>query len=207
MNRLMALPVLSAETDDCSFAGTRLTSCYLRQGRAPSPKEIDMNSLILDGRAMTPPLSFASSRRDASVKSTRTFRRIEDRQFAMMEATFGRTGGLARDNVVAHQLRRHTGQPVSALAHWIVERTIVCLPWHSHMLVPMFQFNPDDMTLRPGAHEVLRELVDVFDDWELALWFARPNAWLHGATPVDKMVHDQLAVHRAARADRFIARG
>ena len=166
-----------------------------------------MNSLFLDGRAMASPMAFDSSRRNTGVKSTRTFCRIEDKQFAMMETAFSRTGGLASDNVAAHHLRRHTGQPVSTLAHWIVERAIVCFPWNSHTLVPMFQFDLGEMTLRPGATEILRELVDVFDDWELALWFARPNAWLNDATPVDTMAHDQPAVHRAARADRFIARG
>lgn len=166
-----------------------------------------MNPLFLDGRATAAPIACDPSRRETSARSTRTFSRIEDKQFAMMASAFSRTGGLARDNAVARQLRRRTGQPVSALAHWMVERTIVCLPWNSHTLVPMFQFDPVDMTLHNGVTEILRELIDVFDDWELALWFARPNVWLNGIAPVDAMAHDQLAVHRAARADRFVVRG
>lgn len=132
---------------------------------------------------------------------------LEDKQFSMMEAAFLRTGGLVLDNAVAHQLRRHAGQPVSVLAHWIVRRRIVCFPWKSQTLVPLFQFNAEEMTLRPGVSEILGELVDVFDDWEIAHWFATPNSWLDDASPVDAIAQDCAAVQDAARADRFIAYG
>jgi hypothetical protein len=71
----------------------------------------------------------------------------------------------------------------------------------------MFQFDMSNMSLRRGLPEVVEELSGVFDDWELASWFVQPNCWLHDAAPVDVIADDPAAVLRAARADRFIARG
>lgn len=166
-----------------------------------------MNSTVLGERIVVPPIGFDPSCRAISLPPLHLFRRLEDKQFSMMEAAFLRTGGLAIDNLVAHQLRRHEGQPVSVLARWIVRRQIVCLPWKSHTLVPLFQFNAQEMTLCPGISEILGELVGVFDDWEIAHWFSTPNAWLDDATPADAFARDSAAVHDAARADRFIAHG
>ena len=134
-------------------------------------------------------------------------RREEVRQFGMMQVAFMRTGGLAMDDFVVDQIRRHASQPISVLAHWIVERIIVGFQWESRTLVPLFQFNPVDMTPWPGTCEIVRELIDVFDDWDLAVWFAQPNCWLGHESPVDAIKHNQPAVHQAARADRFITRG
>ena len=136
-----------------------------------------------------------------------SFRRTEDRQFIMMEAAYLRTGGLVSGDEAARILRRHSSQPISQLARWIVERTIVSFYWNSRTLVPLFQFDRSDMSMRAGTSAVVRELHDVFDDWDLATWFAQPNSWLNDAVPVDVIEHDQPAVVDAARADRFIARG
>ena len=136
-----------------------------------------------------------------------SFRRTEDRQFVMMEAAYLRTGGLVSGDEAARILRRHSSQPISQLAHWIVERSIVSFYWNSRTLVPLFQFDRSDMSMRAGASAVVRELHDVFDDWDLAMWFAQPNARLSDVAPVDIIEHDQRAVAEAARADRLVARG
>jgi hypothetical protein len=136
-----------------------------------------------------------------------SFRRTEDRQFVMMESAYLRTGGLVSGDEVARILRRHSGQPISKLARWIVERSIVSFYWNSRTLVPLFQFDRTDMSMRAGTNAVVRELHDVFDDWDLATWFAQPNAWLNDAAPVDVIEEDQPAVVQAARADRYIALG
>jgi hypothetical protein len=62
---------------------------------------------------------------------------------------------------------------------------MVSYVWQSQTLVPMFQFDRSDMALRRGVSQVIDELADTFDDWELAAWFAAPNSWLEGAAPVD----------------------
>jgi len=140
-------------------------------------------------------------------QSSRPSRRIEDGQFKMMEAAFGRTGGCMPQEIVASHLRHRAVRPSTMFADWIAARAVVSFPWGSHRLVPLFQFHANDMSLSQGTADVVLELVDVFDDWNLALWFAQPNTWLENAAPIDVIEHDQTAVHAAARADRYIARG
>ena len=79
--------------------------------------------------------------------------------------------------------------------------------WRQERLLPLFQFETPDMSVHAGASQVIRELVDAFDDWEVALWFAQPNSWLHDEVPADLVRCDPAAVLRAARTDRYIARG
>jgi len=127
-------------------------------------------------------------------------------QLAMVDA-YRRTGGLVSGNEVALLLRRHSTQPLSLLARWIVTRRVVSYVWQSEIMVPLFQFDRRDMSLRQASSEVVDELAGTFDDWELAAWFTQPNSWLHDAAPVELIDVDQAAVLQAARADRFIARG
>ena len=164
-----------------------------------------MNAVLVE--PLAPTKLFDAPREASRGKPACPLRRLEDRQFSMMEAAFDRTGGLAIDNAVAHRLRRYTGQPVSVLAHWIIRRQIVSFPWHGHTLVPLFQFESGDMFLHASVVRVLKELVPVFDDWEIAHWFATPNSWLDDATPVDLIACEEAAVCDAARADRFVAHG
>jgi hypothetical protein len=93
------------------------------------------------------------------------------------------------------------------LARWIVERRVVSFGWHGEYLVPMFQFDRADMTVRRPVSAILDELDGTFDDWDLATWFALPNTWLDDEAPVDVVLRDPHATLQAARADRFIARG
>ena len=124
----------------------------------------------------------------------------------MMVDAYRRTGGLVNDAELALLLRRHSTQPLSLLARWIVARRLVCYVWQSEILVPLFQFDRDDMSLRRETGQVVDELAGTFDDWELAAWFAQPNSWLQNTAPVELIDVDQRAVLQAARADRFIAR-
>jgi len=122
-------------------------------------------------------------------------------------AAFARTGGLASCANAALMLRRRTSQPVSMLGRWIVERRVVSFVWRGELLLPMFKFDRADMGVRAAVGAVLDELDGTFDDWDLATWFALPNAWLGDQAPVDAIDRDADAVRHAARADRFIARG
>jgi len=134
-------------------------------------------------------------------------RRIEDRQFLAMHRAFAPTGGLLTGDQLANRMRRHTEQPISALARRIVERSVLSIVWESQILLPGFQLEPSDLSVRPVVHSVIEELKAVFDDWELALWFAQPNAWLNDIVPVDLLAQRPEAVLVAARTDRFVAKG
>jgi hypothetical protein len=102
---------------------------------------------------------------------------------------------------------RPISQPISMVARWIVGRQIVCVLWRSQTLLPLFQFEPDRSSLRPGLAAVMAELTDVFEDRELAQWFARGNTSLDGAAPADRLASHPNDVWQAARTDRFIATG
>lgn len=130
----------------------------------------------------------------------------EPRTAAMVQV-YERTGGLMRSEDVLFLLRRRSSQALSLLARWIVDQRVVTFEWQADRLVPMFQFDLADMSIRPEAAAVLADLAGIFDDWELASWFVEPNAWLQGRTPVDALLADTQAVLDAARADRFVARG
>jgi hypothetical protein len=71
-------------------------------------------------------------------------------------------------------------------------------------LVPVDQ---SKISLRLDVQQVVHELAYAFDDWELALWFARPNIWLQQVAPLAAIDKDLSAALQAARADRFVAIG
>ncbi len=167
-----------------------------------------MNALLIDNRIAAGVRAGATAPMPAACTQTfDTSRRLEDRQHEVMRAVFTCTGGCATEVAVARQLGRRSTRLPSTLMTWIADRTIVSFPWRSHTYVPLFQFCPDDMSPRREVTEVVRELADVFDDWEMAFWFAQSNSWLEGLAPAEIIVHDPAAVHAAARADRYIARG
>ena len=120
---------------------------------------------------------------------------------------FNRTGGIFPADEVESLLEGKVERPLSNLARWLAAREVVSFPWQSRIMVPLFQFNLVDMTLRPGVSQVTFELIDIFDDWDMTCWFVRPNSSLGGATPLDLMETNQPAVRQAARLDRFLVRG
>ena len=124
-----------------------------------------------------------------------------------MERAFSAHGGSAGGDEIVRRLRLRADQPLSTLARWIVGRSVVHFEWQDSTLIPVFQFDLPDMSLRPTVGQVLGELNPVFDDWDVALWFAQPNSWLRDMLPVDVLQSHPLEVLHAARADRFVARG
>jgi hypothetical protein len=135
------------------------------------------------------------------------FQCLADRQIELMNVAFRDHGGILSGDAVAERLRPMFSQPISMLARWIVARSVVSLAWQGHTMIPMFQFQPCDLSIRSSFSRVLDELKDTFDNWELGLWFATPNTWLDDRAPVDCLDENWIDVVQAARADRFIVRG
>jgi len=158
-------------------------------------KEQDMRSMT-----MTDLASPCTSRREAPL------RRAEDRQYLNMEIVYARHGGLAEGDDVARRLRRRSPQPGSLLARWIVERSIVSFYWRGRVLVPKFQFNDLDQMPRQEVMSIVSELTPFLDDWDAALWFVEPNAWIEFQLPIDLMASNPYAVLQAARGDRHVAK-
>ena len=120
---------------------------------------------------------------------------------------FSDIGGVVNGDTLATLLRERTGQPISLLAGWIVHRRVLSFSWHSQTFLPLFQFDLALPQVRPGVLQLMAELRGVFDDLELADWFARPNSWLGDIAPARLYVDNFPAVLHAARADRFVALG
>ncbi|MDB5858752.1 MAG: hypothetical protein JWQ76_2441 [Ramlibacter sp.] len=131
----------------------------------------------------------------------------EDGQYRELQHAFRPGGGIASADEVTNLLRWRTDQPISVLARWIVDHRVLSFDWQSLTMLPLFQFDLSTMTLREPVSQVIRELVPALGGWDVALWFARPNAWLEDASPIVAIHTDARAVYDAARADRFVARG
>jgi hypothetical protein len=116
-------------------------------------------------------------------------------------------GDIATVTDVAKRLRAKVRQPVSVLAHWIVDRSVVTFSYGAGLMLPLFQFDFDQGCVRSGAAAALSELTAVMTDEEIARWFSLPNTWLNGAVPAQLLLIDVPAVLAAARADRFVAKG
>ena len=131
------------------------------------------------------------------------------RDFAALREAYRISGGMSRGDDLARMLcNRQSGDFVS-LAMLILAREVFAFQWQQSYWVPMFQFDLRDLSVKANAnaHRVVSELVDQFDGWALAVWFAQPNSWLHGARPVDMLNSNLAEVLEAARSDRFIAAG
>ena len=127
--------------------------------------------------------------------------------FDAMVDVYKTCGGTARADDLAMLLeQRRVGDFVS-VARQIVSRDIFSFEWQNHIWVPMFQFNPVDMSVKQEVRRVAHELAAVLDNWTLSQWFIEPNAWLNGKRPVHLMDNQFSSVLGAARADRFVAEG
>jgi len=122
-------------------------------------------------------------------------------------AVYARHGGMLRADEVVLSMRSDWDQPISVLARWIVSRAVVTIDWRSEILIPVFQIDFRSRELRTGCREIVAELNDVMDGWEMAQWFATSNPWLGGLAPVDMLAVSWRSVVDAARVARFIVRG
>lgn len=127
--------------------------------------------------------------------------------FVSMLNAFRPSGGTARGDELANLLQdRARGEYVS-LARLISTGRLFSFRWRESFWVPMFQFDPDDLTIKPQPQKVVSELAGVLDDWSLARWFAEPHPALRGERPVDCIERYAADVLSAARADRWVMLG
>jgi hypothetical protein len=127
--------------------------------------------------------------------------------FDDMIGAFKAFGGTARADDLALLLQEKRKGDFVSLAKRMVSRDIFSFEWQNHFWVPMFQFDPKDLTVKQEVRRVVHELSSVLDSWTLALWFTEPNAWLKGKRPVEMLDRYFSDVLAAARADRFVATG
>ena len=130
-----------------------------------------------------------------------------DRDFIAMLAAYRATGGIARTDDLARMLNEQRRAGLDGLAGLIARGTVFGFEWRGAFWLPMFQFEPHDLTLKPAPRQVVAELTAEFDGWAMAVWFAQPNSWLYDRRPVDLLDSQLNQVLEAARTDRFIATG
>ena len=134
-------------------------------------------------------------------------RRPSSAGFATLLGAYRSSGGTARgDDLARLRADHHRGGYVS-LARLIAAGEVFGFEWRQTLWIPMFQFDPRDLSIKPALRQILAELAVDFDSWGLAAWFANGNTWLDGQRPLDLLDRDLPAVVDAARADRFIAAG
>ena len=79
---------------------------------------------------------------------------------------------------------------------WKAHRRVFSVAWGDVEQFPLFQFAMGE----PIA--AMRDLLTFFSglsEWQIALWFFAPNAWLENAPPMDVLQRDPEAVIAAAR--------
>lgn len=132
---------------------------------------------------------------------------LQAREYRKMKHAFSASGGLVSSDDALTLLMRHTDQPISQLARWIVDREVISFQWEWRTVLPLFQFDLPTMTPRSSVTAVIRELIPALSDWEMCLWLIAPNAWLADAAPLDAISLDARAVLDAARGEHFLLRG
>jgi hypothetical protein len=133
--------------------------------------------------------------------------RFSDEQFDAMCASFHPTGGVARGDDLALLLEDHRRGAGASLSKLVALDRVFGFDRDGTFWVPMFQFELDDLRIKPAALKVRAELAAEFDGWEVASWFAEANAYLRDRRPVDLLDSNLRDVLAAARIDRFIAVG
>ncbi len=128
-------------------------------------------------------------------------------QFTTMLEAYDATGGLARVEELVSLFERCAGPSVATLANWIERREVVYFEWHADIWLPWFQFHRLDLRPHPQLAPLLGILQQTYSPWETANWFARPNEWLGGHSPITCLLKDLAAVQCAAQVDCLIANG
>ena len=144
---------------------------------------------------------------DGDLLAPQTTHMFNQTGFDDLISAYKGSGGTARADDLALLLAEKGQGSFVSLAKSIVKGDVFSIEWNNHFWLPMFQFEPCDMTMKRSVRKILRELRHVLDTWALAAWFAEPNAWLKNRRPVDMLDANFPAVFAAARADRFVAAG
>jgi hypothetical protein len=82
-------------------------------------------------------------------------------------------------------------------SRWKQQGRIFSVPSRGSELYPAFQFREGQP--HPAVAKILRELPKQISPWQIAFWFTSSNGWLRGATPADRLDHEEDVVNAARR--------
>ena len=77
--------------------------------------------------------------------------RQADSEFVQMLNGFRSSGGLARLSEVVALSERRGSLDIAALSGSLARRELICFEWQSEGWLPLFQFDPLDMTIRSAS--------------------------------------------------------
>lgn len=131
--------------------------------------------------------------------------RDRDEMFIEMLDAYRGSGGLSRGTQISALLEGRGRHTAGTVDKWKDTNEVIYFEWALETWLPRFQF--DMATKAPWAEVglVATELAGVYDNWEMALWFARPSSSLEGRLPADTLRSDPDLVIQAARHDRSLA--
>lgn len=127
--------------------------------------------------------------------------------FAALRLAYMAFGGLARGDDLGRVMADHGPSTFISMTKLFADGEIFGFEWKGSTWIPMFQFGPADLSVKPESRRVRAELGEEFDGWTASAWFVEPNRWLAQRRPVDLLDSDVVAVLHAARVDRFVAAG
>lgn len=131
-----------------------------------------------------------------------------EHRMAGMRMAFIASGGLRSVGELTRGKDKHSRTRFAQIARWIATREIIGFMWQAEPWVPMFQFDAGPLLQpRQDLQPLFGLLVPLYDAWEMANWFARPNPWLSGHKPVDVCAGNLSAVLDVAHLEHFIASG
>lgn len=156
----------------------------------------------LPGRAQAPASSDALWQVSQPIEPDSVSPQISQQFMGLLKA-YRPSGGLLRAQDAAARCKPRGGTDVPTLAGWMVHRQVISFEWLSRIWLPVFQFKRADMSRLSGLDEVLSELVQVYDNWQIARWFSLPSPLLAGARPADRLAAAAADVLKAARAERL----
>lgn len=112
------------------------------------------------------------------------------------------TGGTLDSAALDRLLKACWRGQAEGLSGLLASRQVFGFEWRDALWIPMFQFNSDDLSVRPGSQRVRDELPVLWSGWNQACWFASPNVWLGGRTPVEMIDAAPQDIEGAARSWR-----
>jgi len=125
-----------------------------------------------------------------------------DELFLQMLNAYRISGGLFRGADVNTLLEGHGRHCAGTVDHWIENNEVIHFEWQCLTWMPRFQFDMAAKAPWTAVGLVATELAGVFDNWQMALWFAHPSTVLEGRLPADALRSDPDQVIQAARHDR-----
>ena len=131
----------------------------------------------------------------------------DELELAALQVAYAHAGGIARADEIGRLLADHGPRTFISVAQLVADQDVFGFECDGYFWLPMFQFGPTDLAIKPGPRQIRADLGPEFDGRAVSAWFVEPNVWLRDRRPIDLVDSHLPAVLQAARVDRFVATG